>query len=242
MDENEIVNTGGSFMNEVIYLKDGELNEIINMVQYVALSIFPLIMSIKLVDTYAPLPDERKNIIELFMEILIQIVITFLFNFFINKLLIQIPTYTKVNYHYTSIISANLIIPTTFLLSNNDILKEKLKILCSKICDLWNGSSAAPTQKSPKSTERRVNFNEALNQIKLYQPPVSERPMDNLNVGGSPSMAGTTSIDSIGNSVDSGGYPGFNLTGPSPQQSNGMDTNTIMPANMSMGGGFGTPF
>jgi len=135
MDEGDVLiggNNGSSFISYMFSLSEGEKVEIINMLQYIILAIIPILLVNKLITTYLPLVDRSKSSIELTTEIVIHLVLLFTFIFFIHKLILFIPTYTK--NPYPTINFLPVILPLLIVLFSLDKnLNEKSTMLMNKL-------------------------------------------------------------------------------------------------------------
>ena len=99
--DNEPSFIGGSntsFFNYMFSLADGEKIELINTLQYVILAIIPILLIIKVINNYIPPFDNKKSTVEVAVELIVQLGVLFTVFFFIHKLILFIPTYTKTQY------------------------------------------------------------------------------------------------------------------------------------------------
>jgi hypothetical protein len=132
--DNEVLIGGNSnsFASYMFSLSEGEKVDLLNMLQYVILAIIPILLVNKLIKTYLPPVDRTKSSIELTTEIVIQLVLLFVFIFFIHKLILFIPTYTKNPYPAISFLP--IILPLLIVLFSLDKnLNEKSTMLMNKV-------------------------------------------------------------------------------------------------------------
>jgi hypothetical protein len=128
--------TGGgltkeSFVSYMFSLSITEKNELINLLQYIALAIVPIVILLKLMKTYMPPENNKKASVEIIIEVVLQFALVFLVFWFVHKLILFIPTYTGSPYPKISIIQ--MVIPVVFLLiSMKTSLSEKLSILLDR--------------------------------------------------------------------------------------------------------------
>jgi len=162
-----------SFFSYVFKFDDDSKAEMLNMVQYAFLSLIPIVVLNKSMQTYVPEADEKKGSLELSAEILIQTVVMFFGLLLINRIVTYIPTYSGVDYpdfsiHY--IILAVLMIT----LSLQTKIGEKVSILSERIMELWNGK-----KDKKKTGGKNGNSNVKVSQpISGHQQISSQAPID----------------------------------------------------------------
>ena len=71
---------------------------LLNLFQYVILAVVPVVMILKLVKEYIPEDDEKKDTLEILLEIIIQLGVLFTAVYFIDKIIRYFPTYSGVAY------------------------------------------------------------------------------------------------------------------------------------------------
>ena len=118
--DNEVLigGDGSSFFNYMFSLSEGEKVDLLNMFQYILLAIIPILLVNKFIATYIPPLDRSKSTIEITSEILIQLIVLFTFIYFIHKLILFIPTYSK--NPYPSINFLPIVLPVLFILFSLD--------------------------------------------------------------------------------------------------------------------------
>lgn len=133
--DNEPSFIGGSntsFFNYMFSLADGEKIELINTLQYVILAIIPILLIIKVINNYIPPFDNKKSTVEVAVELIVQLGVLFTVFFFIHKLILFIPTYTKTQ--YPTIQFLPIVLPLMFVLFNLDKnFGEKAHLLIDRI-------------------------------------------------------------------------------------------------------------
>jgi hypothetical protein len=147
------------FFNYVFKFDDDSKSEILNILQYAFLSLLPIIILNKSMQTYVPEADDKKGSLELSTEIIIQTIVMFLGLLLINRIVTYVPTYSGVDYpefsiHY--IILAILMIT----LSLQTKIGEKVSILSERVYELWNG----------KSDKKKAGGKQGSNNVKVSQP------------------------------------------------------------------------
>ena len=132
MDDHEQLGGGStSFFSYMISLNPNEKNDLLNMIQYVILAIIPIILILKLMKKYIPPDNDKKASIEILIEVVVQLIVIFAAFWFIHKLIMFIPTYSKSPYPHFNIIQ--VIIPIIFILfSMNSTISEKANTLLNR--------------------------------------------------------------------------------------------------------------
>ncbi len=120
-------------------------SEITNILQYVILSIIPLILLLRGIRAYVPEEDPDKNNIEIIFEILVQVVVIFVALFFIHRIIIFIPTYSKTDYKEMNMF--NFILVFLFILFTMQTkLGAKVNILFDRFNELIEGTNNVKTK------------------------------------------------------------------------------------------------
>jgi hypothetical protein len=163
MESSSSVSNKVGFFNYVFKFDDDSKSEILNILQYAFLSLLPIIILNKSMQTYVPEADDKKGSLELSAEIIIQTIVMFLGLLLINRIVTYVPTYSGVDYpefsiHY--IILAILMIT----LSLQTKLGEKVSILVDRVTELWEGP-----QSKMKNNGKKGNGNSSGN-VKVSQP------------------------------------------------------------------------
>ena len=124
--------SGGSFISYMFSLNEGEKIELVNLFQYVLLAIIPVLLVVKLMSSYIPDVDYKKGTVEITVEVVIQLVLLFALFFFIHKLILFIPTYSKQPYPPINFFVVGL--PVVFILFTLDkTIGEKSSILMQRV-------------------------------------------------------------------------------------------------------------
>jgi hypothetical protein len=231
------------FFNYVFKFDDDSKSEILNIFQYAFLSLLPVIILNKSMQTYVPEADDKKGSLELSAEIIIQTIVMFLGLLLINRIVTYVPTYSGVDYpefsiHY--IILAILMIT----LSLQTKIGEKVSILSERVYELWNG----------KVDKKKATGKQGSNNVKVSQPisgqqQYSQQMSSQAPIDRSASISMSTSINSLPNSSEQEQMPNYNnmyQNTPTPlinAATPGMQENFMEPmaANSVLGGnGFGS--
>lgn len=125
-------NNTTSFVNYMFTMTDGEKIELVNTFQYIVLAIIPILLVIKLINNYVPPFDNKKSTVEISVELVVQLIILFSLFYFIHKLILFIPTYTKQQYPTVQFLP--IVLPLIFILFNLDKnFGEKAQILMNRL-------------------------------------------------------------------------------------------------------------
>ena len=231
------------FFNYVFKFDDDSKSEILNIFQYAFLSLLPIVILNKSMQTYVPEADDKKGSLELSAEIIIQTIVMFLGLLLINRIVTYVPTYSGVDYpefsiHY--IILAILMIT----LSLQTKIGEKVSILSERVYELWNG----------KVDKKKATGKQGSNNVKVSQPisgqqQYSQQMSSQAPIDRSASISMSTSINSLPSSSEQEQMPNYNnmyQNTPTPlinAATPGMQENFMEPmaANSVLGGnGFGS--
>ena len=178
MESSDESNKG--FFKHVFNFDDDSKSEILNTLQYILLSIIPLVILNKTIGKYVPEADDKKGSVEVVAEILIQVIVTFLGLFLIHRLITYVPTYSSTKYpefHIIFVVLAILMIT----MSLQTKLGEKVSILVERISELWNGPSdkKKPNQKGSGNVKVSQPISGQQQQQQQYQQqmgPITGQP------------------------------------------------------------------
>jgi hypothetical protein len=219
-----------SFMKHVFNFDENSKAEILNIIQYSALALIPVVIINKLTQRFVPEADDEKGSIEIVAEILAQVIVMFLFILLIHRTVTFFPTYSGEKYadfSVTNIILAMLVI----ILSLQTKLGEKVSILVDRVISLWEGP------KDIKGKKGQGN-------VKVSQPISQNQIAMNQSIN----SQGTTSISSLPTAPPTQQLPDYNnmyqqdstpLIGAATP---GTETFAPMAANEGGGGAFGSAF
>ena len=165
-----------NFFRFVFNFDDESKAEIFNVLQYVIVAIIPIVILNKTLQKYIPEADEKKSSMELSFEIFIQVIALFLGLFFINRMVIFVPTYSGVKYPDIHIIYFAMAI-LTITLGLQTKLGEKVSILCERIYDMWHGTSSDSKKKKKTSASASTT---AITQQPIIQQSPTTMPSDQM--------------------------------------------------------------
>jgi hypothetical protein len=126
-----------SFMKYVFRFDEEGKGEMVNTIQYAVLALVPIVMLNKLVQRFVPDIDEDKGSIEVLVEVVIQIIVTFIGLLFINRLVTFVPTYSGVDYPEFSIIYVILAV-MLITLSLQTKLGKKVNLLAERFLEMFD--------------------------------------------------------------------------------------------------------
>jgi hypothetical protein len=158
-----------SFFNYVFNFDSDNKAVILNMFQYIIIALIPVVLVLKFVKEYVPEDDEKKDNLEIILEILLQLGVLFIAIYFIDKITRYFPTYSKVPYSKFNEVS--FIIPTLLLMFTMQTkLGAKINIIYNRARELWGGSKSGFTGNNTNGTAV-VNVNGQ--NIRIRQPIVA---------------------------------------------------------------------
>ena len=234
-------NTDG-FLKAVFPFDDEQKESLLNMIQYITLSIIPIVAVLKMIKTYTPEANDDAGSLVIFVEVVLQLTAMFLALYFIHRIVDFIPTYT--GRAYDAFNSTNLI-PGVLLLSLTiqSKLSDKVQILVDRLWDLYDGNS---------NTNHHTNVNQGNGSVRVTQPLSNQYapsrmqgpPPPPIVQSPPPPPAEMTNMKSQSNEYSIPNTPNFDnmYSGPeTPMVNAATPTMEPMAAN-DMGGGFGTPF
>ena len=237
-----------SFFNYVFNFDSDNKAVLLNMFQYILIALIPVVLILKFVKEYIPEDDEKKDNLEILLEIILQLGVLFIAIYFIDKITRYFPTYSKVPYSKFNEVS--FIIPTLLLMFTMQTkLGAKINIIYNRVLQLWGGSKNSYSNASGTGTgTATVNVNGQNIRIRqpivannmhqmsrsdtldntLIAPPSNQMPNNNVSM-----------IDSLPNMMNSGGQNGYQAQA---MQAAFMDSMEPMAANGALGGIFGSSF
>ena len=226
------------FFNYVFNFDSDNKAILLNMFQYILIALIPIIVVLKLIKEYIPEDDDKKESIELILEIVIQIGVLFIAMYLIDKIIRYFPTYSKVP--YTKFNEISFIIPTLVLIMTMQTkLGAKINILYDRVLELWNGKNQSKggnnqgnirvSQPIVMPGSHQVSRADTLDNTIMSQRPNQLPAQNNISL-----------IDSLPNMMNSGG--GGNNMQNQAMQNAFMDSMEPMAANGALGGAFGSSF
>jgi hypothetical protein len=241
--EKSSADTDESFLKYVFKFDDPEKGTILNIIQYTVLSIIPLIIILKLIKHYIPEADEDKGSLVIFTEVIGQLLIMFISLYFINRIIMYIPTYSGIAYSEVNLLNVILAI-LMISLTINTKLGEKVQILLDRLYDMYEGqtSSKKDDKKSQQGGQGQVRVTQPLSQ--QYIPTTAPGQIPEQLQSMQTNNKSQTNEYSMGQQAS----PSFNnMYGGPTTPLVGAATPTMEPmepmaANDALGGAFGSLF
>ena len=190
----EINQSGGndtdkSFVDYMTSFSASEKGQLMNLVQYCGIAVIPLLAILKLMKIYMPVNNPLKPTSELVFEVLIQLVIILVAFFFIHKLVLYFPTYSKVNYENFSLLSGML--PLLFLMFTLDTkISEKLNVLFDRLLIMLGIVKEPFDEDEQDNKEKNKNNTNSEHGQNMMQPPPPMQTTTIEELSGLSSMSG----------------------------------------------------
>ena len=232
-----------SFFNYVFNFDSDNKAIILNMFQYIIIALIPVVLVLKFVKEYIPEDDDKKDNLEIVLEIILQLGVLFIAIYFIDKITRYFPTYSKVPYSKFNEVSFT--IPTLLLMFTMQTkLGAKINIIYNRVIQFWNGSK--PSQNNGNNNG---NGNNGQN-IRIRQPIVANNvhqisrsdTLDNTMIPQQMNQMpnnNVSMIDSLPNMMNNNGSNNYQSQAI---QTAFMESMEPMAANGALGGIFGSSF
>lgn len=182
-----------SFFSYLFSLNPTEKTELVNLLQYILLAIIPVVILLKLMKTYLPPENPKKASLEILVEVVVQLSILFSAFWFINKMIVFLPTYSGSPYPKLNV--TQMVIPVLFILvSMKTSLSEKLSFLLQRVMVLVGLTKETMRSKDDdesddEDTTRIPNSNASM--MQMLPPPISTSTVasNQPQIYGQPSMS-----------------------------------------------------
>ena len=145
-----------TFLNHVFSSTEEGKAEILNVIQYALMAVIPIVILNKSIQRFIPEADTEKSSLEILAEIFIQLIVMFCGIIIIHRIITYFPTYSGFKYEHltlTNVILAFLVL----VLSIQTKMGIKVNIMVDRLGELWNGSTAKPTDKKQIKNNVRVS-------------------------------------------------------------------------------------
>ena len=166
--------TGKSFVSHVFNFDTDTKDTLLNVTQYTALSVIPVVLLNKAVQRVFPEPDEDKTNLEILAEVLGQLVFMLVAVFFVHRLVTFVPTYSGAEYKELNLFTVVLVF-LVLMLSVQTRAGQKVNILMDRLIDYYEGTPATKkdTQQQPQQQQP------ILQQAQQFLPPmpIATNPM-----------------------------------------------------------------
>ena len=151
-DTTKDINNKG-FFGYVFNFDDENKDMITNMFQYAFLSLPLVIIVLKLINNFTPEENDEKGNLEIILEVVLTLSSILLSVWFINKIVMYIPTYSKSNYAEFNEIT--FILPFLILLFTMQTkIGSKINILVERLVDIYEGRTNLKEQNKNKDIKK----------------------------------------------------------------------------------------
>lgn len=209
------------FVEYITTISSNEKSQMLNLLQYGGLALVPLLILLNVMKMYVPEEDPEKGTTELAIEVVVQLSIVLIALFFIHKLILFVPPYSKVQYESVNLLT--IVLPLLFILIAMETnVSHKLNTLFDRLLMLvglnkegFDGSQ----QQSGNGAQQQQGPPPHLNQSTGINTQSSS------TIGQNPSMMPPNPINTM-----------------QQESLQTMEPFQPMAANDSFGGGFGSAF
>jgi len=159
------------FIKHIFNFDNDTKCELLNLLQYVILAIFPMAIFNYGVDSLIPEADESKGNIEILTELVGQLILILAGVFFIHRLVTYVPTYSGRAFGNMNLFSVILILLVLGYESGTKV-GEKTKILLGRIKELWEGKTKDKDEKEKKEDGSVVKVSQPISRAGMptHQP------------------------------------------------------------------------
>ena len=225
------------FLGYVFNFDEHSKHELTNIAQYTTLSLILIACYNEAVNYMSPPVDEEKGSFEVSVEILINTFAIIFGIFFINRIINFIPTYSGVKYQELNMINIIVLFIATNLIFNSRI-NSKIRIIVSRLIQLWNGRSGFSNEDDKTAKKKDVKV------VKPLSNPTTPSK-EGFATQLQPQQLGTTSISNLPTQPASQGIqqnPNFNEFYQQYPNEEDERRNEPMAANEFLGSGSGSSF
>jgi len=152
------------FFKYVFKMGDYEQSVLLNIVQYTAMAIIPVILVLYVNHYYIPEVDEEKGSLIILAEMFGQLFFILFSFYFIHRIICYFPTYSGLKYGDFSVIQLILILLFIFISMSKHKLGAKTLILIDRIEDVVDGNS------SMKEGYKNKKDGQGQGQVRVTQP------------------------------------------------------------------------
>lgn len=138
-----------TFLSHVFSTTDEGKADLLNVVQYAALGVVPVMLLHQLIQYIIPDVNTEKSSVEILAEILAQLVLTLCGLVLIHRVVTFVPTYSEFRYDALSLTS--LCLACLYLMfSIRTRIGVKASILYDRATELWSGAPAGQGRQNPR--------------------------------------------------------------------------------------------
>ena len=188
LSESNIDKKNKGFFSHVFNFDDENKDMLTNMFQYSFLSLPLVLIVLKLINYFSPEENDEKGNLEILLEVILTLTSILLAIWFINKIIMYIPTYSKTKYAEFNEIT--FILPFLILLFTMQTkIGTKINILIERLIDVYEGRTNLREQPVHQNSQadslvRQNNVNQQFNNQATNQPPnqvVNQQPRTDYN-------------------------------------------------------------
>lgn len=209
---------GKTFVSHVLNFDEATKDTLLNITQYTAIGVVPIVLLNKAVQRVFPEPNEDKTNLEILAEVLGQLVFMLLAVFFIHRLVTFVPTYSGVEYGEFNLLNIVLVF-LVLMLSVQTRAGQKVNIIMDRLIDYYEGKPATKKDAPQQPQQQQQPITQQAQQF-LPPMPIATNPMEMTPPPPPASFAPP----------------------PQQQQFDGMYERPIEPFGGSTGGGLGFSF
>ena len=239
-----------TIFNKIFNFDDNFKTELLNLTQYVVLTIVPSIIYSNYINKIIPVSDSNKSSIEISVEILLQVSLIVYGFFILNRIVVSIPTVSGKEYPEISFFTN--VIPVIFsLTSSQSYFTDKVSILTKRFKDLWNGETKTNDKhNSSIKVSQPISQNNGSSSNMILTQNQNSNSQNNLGNNNKTSFIDDLPSNPQNTTQQQQKYPDYNSmfqNNPTPL----IDANIpgminesfeIQPANSVLGGSFGSSF
>ena len=166
------------FFKYVFKMGDYEQSVLLNIVQYTAMAIIPVIIVLYVNHYYIPEVDEEKGSLIILAEMFGQLFFILFSFYFIHRIICYFPTYSGLKYGDFSVIQLILILLFIFISMSKHKLGAKTLILIDRAEDMVDGKEGYKNKKEQGQGQGQVRVTQPLsgqgqgaNNFMLNGPP-----------------------------------------------------------------------
>lgn len=167
---------GKTFVSHVFNFDADTKDTMLNVMQYTALGLAPVIMLNKAVQRLFPEPDEDKTNLEIVAEVLGQLIFMLISIIFVHRLITFVPTYSGAEYKEFNLFSVVLVF-LVLMLSVQTRAGQKVNILMDRLIDYYEGKPATKKDApQPAAQPAQPILQQMLPPLQMPLPPMSQSP------------------------------------------------------------------
>lgn len=160
---------GKTFVSHVLNFDEDTKDTLLNVTQYTALGVIPVVILNKVVQRLFPEPDEDKSNLEILAEVIGQLVFMLLAVFFVHRLVTFVPTYSGAEYKELNLFSVVLVF-LVLMLSVQTRAGQKVNILMDRLIDYYEGKPASKKDAQQPAAPQQPQ--QVIQEAQQFLPPM----------------------------------------------------------------------